>query len=597
MKFGNLNEVFENEKTIYEKIDDINKEHMLLESQKKQGKFSKLLTTLSRYGMTYTDQVLKNMQAIPADRNLQNKEDIGYHQSLYQGWDNSWTPKKEEDKSYSEKALIEKVRVLRKMATQPELEDILDILANECIVYDNDESYIATPFMDTALIQELNEKSAEEIRRCVDTSFYKLYMLLDLKRNAWSLFKRWLIDGVLAFEIVYDDLEHPKSIIGIIPIDPTIITRKVDQDGTEKWIMFKDMVGLERTLLSSQIIYVKYSERDDGVDRQSYLERLIRPFNIYRIIEQAQIIWTTTQASFKMMFTIPVAGMNKARGLQTLQSAMNRYKEEITFNSETGELLTNGKVNQIFNKEYWMPENENGKPEIETLVDNGPQLNDSDQLTYHLNKLYKISKIPLGRFDKDAQATWFGSDPTAVLRDEINFGRFVNRLRATWAEIILKPLRIQVSLSIPDIKNDKRILDAISLRFNTYNQFTEMMEIEIDTKRVEFIQTMHDSLTTQDAEGNDVSFFSQKFLVLKYLKMSEADLELNQKYLLEEKFKKKSGNDEEEEDTGGADEEENAPEDDMGNEDEGSAEDEKGNDLDSEMLGDVQPESSETTEK
>lgn len=597
MKFGNLNEVFDNEKTIYEKIDDINKEHMLLESQKKQGKFSKLLTTLSRYGMTYTDQVLKNMQAVPADRNLQNKEDIGYHQSLYQGWDNSWTPKKEEDKSYSEKALIEKVRVLRKMATQPELEDILDILANECIVYDNDESYIATPFMDTALIQELNEKSAEEIRRCVDTSFYKLYMLLDFKRNAWSLFKRWLIDGVLAFEIVYDDLEHPKSIIGIIPIDPTIITRKVDQDGTEKWIMFKDMVGLERTLLSSQIIYIKYSERDDGVDRQSYLERLIRPFNIYRIIEQAQIIWTTTQASFKMMFTIPVAGMNKARGLQTLQSAMNRYKEEITFNSETGELLTNGKVNQIFNKEYWMPENENGKPEIETLVDNGPQLNDSDQLTYHLNKLYKISKIPLGRFDKDAQATWFGSDPTAVLRDEINFGRFVNRLRATWSEIILKPLRIQVSLSIPDIKNDKRILDAISLRFNTYNQFTEMMEIEIDTKRVEFIQTMHDSLTTQDAEGNDVSFFSQKFLVLKYLKMSEADLELNEKYLLEEKFKKKSGNNEEEEDTTGADEEENVPEDDMGNEDEGSVEDEKGNDLDSEMLGDVQPESSETTEK
>lgn len=597
MKFGNLNEVFDNEKTIYEKIDDINKEHMLLESQKKQGKFSKLLTTLSRYGMTYTDQVLKNMQAVPADRNLQNKEDIGYHQSLYQGWDNSWTPKKEEDKSYSEKALIEKVRVLRKMATQPELEDILDILANECIVYDNDESYIATPFMDTALIQELNEKSAEEIRSCVDTSFYKLYMLLDFKRNAWSLFKRWLIDGVLAFEIVYDDLEHPKSIIGIIPIDPTIITRKVDQDGTEKWIMFKDMVGLERTLLSSQIIYIKYSERDDGVDKQSYLERLIRPFNIYRIIEQAQIIWTTTQASFKMMFTIPVAGMNKARGLQTLQSAMNRYKEEITFNSETGELLTNGKVNQIFNKEYWMPENENGKPEIETLVDNGPQLNDSDQLTYHLNKLYKISKIPLGRFDKDAQATWFGSDPTAVLRDEINFGRFVNRLRATWSEIILKPLRIQVSLSIPDIKNDKRILDAISLRFNTYNQFTEMMEIEIDTKRVEFIQTMHDSLTTQDAEGNDVSFFSQKFLVLKYLKMSEADLELNEKYLLEEKFKKKSGNNEEEEDTTGADEEENAPEDDMGNEDEGSVEDEKGNDLDSEMLGDVQPESSETTEK
>ena len=588
MKFGNLNEVFENEKTIYEKIDDINKEHMLLESQKKQGKLSKLLTTLSRYGMTYTDQVLKNMQAIPADRNLQNKEDIGYHQSLYQGWDNSWTPKKEEDKSYSEKALIEKVRVLRKMATQPELEDILDILANECIVYDNDESYIATPFMDTALIQELNEKSAEEIRRCVDTSFYKLYMLLDLKRNAWSLFKRWLIDGVLAFEIVYDDLEHPKSIIGIIPIDPTIITRKVDQDGTEKWIMFKDMVGLERTLLSSQIIYVKYSERDDGVDRQSYLERLIRPFNIYRIIEQAQIIWTTTQASFKMMFTIPVAGMNKARGLQTLQSAMNRYKEEITFNSETGELLTNGKVNQIFNKEYWMPENENGKPEIETLVDQGPSLNDSEQLKYYLSKLYKMSKIPESRFDKENAAAWFGTDPTQTLRDEINFGRFVDRLRNVFSMVIIKPIQIQVALSIPEMKNDKRVLDAIIFRYNSYNQFTEMMDLEVTNKRLETIGMLKDTFTTTDAEGNEDSYFSMRFLLERYLKMSDADFEYNQKCKWLEKQEKGDAESEEEENG-----EEEMAGIDSGSEDAGMEDDGSGDaGGDSEMMGDVQPDNS-----
>lgn len=123
--------------------------------------------------------------------------------------------------------------------------------------------------------------------------------------------QRWLIDGVIAYEIVYDNIENPHTIIGIIPIDPATITRVID-NGIQYWVQFKDVIGQERIMLDSQVIYIKYE--DSGViDRQSYLERLIRPFNIYRIIEQAQLIWTVTQASFKTMFTIPVAGMNRAK--------------------------------------------------------------------------------------------------------------------------------------------------------------------------------------------------------------------------------------------------------------------------------------------
>ena len=479
---------------------------------------------------------------------------------------------------------------------QPELEDILDIMANECIVYDDNESYICTPFLDTALIQELNEKSAEEINASVESSFYKLYMLLDWKRNAWNEFKRYLIEGVLAYEIVYDNLESPKSVTGIVSIDPATLT-KVIEEGTTYWIQFKGVQGRERKLLDSQVIYIKYE--DTGVsERQSYLQRLIRPFNLYRIVEQAQVIWTVTQSSFKTMFTIPVAGMNKAKGMQTLNQAMNRYKEDISFNTETGELMVNGKMNLPFNKEYWMPENENGTPTIETIVDGGPMLNDSDQLKYFEDKLFKMSKIPSSRFDKDAQSTWFGSDPTQQLREEINFGRFVTRLRNTFAEMILKPLRIQLSLSIPDIKNDKRILDAVSLRWNSYNQFEEMANIEIMSKRVEFIGTMKDSLTVTNEEGEEEPYLCPKFLIIRYLKMSEADLELNEKYKMEEKLAKMKGEDNGEDDT------ENNDEDELGGDEEGKGEDkgeggesdEGTGDIDDEMLGDVQPESTETTQ-
>ena len=592
MIFGNLSDVLSGDQSITEAVQqNFNQSY---DSIQKPGQISKILRTLSHYGMNYSDKVYKNMIAIPADKALQPKDPL-IQQSLYgtAGYMNNWKIKQEEDKPFNEKTLDQKREILRKLAMQPELEDILDIMANECIVYDDNESYICTPFLDTALIQELNEKSAEEINASMESSFYKLYLLLDWKRNAWNDFKRYLIEGVLAYEITYDSLESPKSITGIVPIDPATLTRVIEE-GTMYWVQFKGVQGRERQLLDSQVIYIKYE--DTGVsDRQSYLQRLIRPFNLYRIVEQAQVIWTVTQSSFKTMFTIPVAGMNRAKGLQTLNMAMNRYKEDISFNTETGELMVNGKMNLPFNKEYWMPENENGTPTIETVVDNGPMLNDSDQLKYFEDKLFKMSKIPSSRFDKDAQSTWFGSDPTQQLREEINFGRFVARLRNTFAEMLLKPLRIQLTLSIPDIKNDKRILDAVSLRWNSYNQFEEMANIEIMSKRVEFIGTMKDSLTVTNEEGEEEPYLCPKFLIIRYLKMSEADLELNEKYKMEEKLAKMKEEDNGEDETENNDEEETGDEEGKG-EDNGGGESDEGSDIDDEMLGDVQPESTETTQ-
>lgn len=588
MIFGNLEKALENEQSINEAVKQ-NFDQSYQNIMKKPTAWSKILTSLSHYGMNYSDQVYKNMVAFPADKTIQPKDDVALQQVLMGSSMNNWKVKPEEDKSFAEKTLEQKRDVLRKMAMQPELEDILDIMSNESIVYDDDESYICTPFLDTGLIQDLNEKSAEEIRNAMDVAFYKIYLLLEWKKFAWDEYKRYLIDGVIAYEIVYDNLENPKSIIGIVDIDPATLTKKV-KDGITYWIQFEGKMGFERQLLDSQVIYIKYE--DSGVStRQSYLERLIRPFNLYRIVEQAQVIWTVTQASFKTMFTIPVGAQNRTKGMQTLANTMNRYKEDINFNVETGELKVNGKMNMPFNKEYWLPENENGRPSIETLVDNGPMLNDSDQIKYFESKLWKMSKIPQNRFDKDSQTTWFGNDPTQALRDEINFSRFVIRLRNTFAEILLKPLRIQLTLSVPDIKNDKRILDSISLRWNSYNLFEEMMNIEVMTKRIEFIGTMKDSLSTTDAEGNEEPFFSLKFLVMKYLKMSDADLELNEKMKLEEKLAKAEGGEQEEE---GAGDEETESED--TGEDTGGGESEGGGDIDDEMLGDVQPESSETTQ-
>lgn len=565
-------------------------------SYKKPGKIASILNTLSQYGMSYDDQVYKNMKAIPADKLLQPKDDNMVLQSMYSNM--NWKIKPEEEKTFQEKTLEQKRDILRKLAAQPEIEDILDVMADECVVYDDEEVYICKPYIDNAVIQDLNENALEEIRSAVDTIFYRIYLLTDWRNNAWNDFRRWLVDGDVSYEIVYDDIENPKNIIGIIDIDPATLTRVVE-NGTTYWVQFKGVLGKERRLLDAQVIYIKYE--DSGVvERQSYLERLIRPFNVYRIVEQAQIIWTVTQSSFKTIFTIPVQGMSRARGLQTLNAAMNRYKEDISFNGDTGELKVNGKMMLPFTREYFMPENENGKPEMETLTDQGPSLMDSEQLKWFESKLYKMSKIPESRFDRENPSTWFGSDPSQQLRDEIKFSRFTTRLQHIFAEILLKPIRIQLALQIPDIKNDKRILNSVGLHFNSYNQFVELMEEQIDMTRMEHIQSLRDTFMTTDEEGNEEHYFSDEFLLVKYLKMSDADLELNAKYKAKERALKKKAkeNEENSEENGGENTDELDKElgiDNGGENTEETPEEENNNEIDSEMNGDVQPESEETT--
>lgn len=501
---------------------------------KPKGKrtIAKFFSEMSRFGMHYEDQVIANMRAIPADKSLLPKDFQLQNQDLFTMAAANWKQKSNADKNIFEKDLPQKREALRKLAVQPELEDILDTMSNECIVYDSDYTYFCEPFIEAQELRDLKVKVRKQLKDDLSKHFRIFYKMLGWKYRGWDDFKRWLIEGNLAWEIVWDSLEKPKKIIGLVPIDPATLTKKFDNNKWY-WVQYKGMNGKERTLLDSQVIYISYQDTN-AISRQSYLERLIRPFNIYRIIEQAQLIWTITNASFKMRFTIPVKGMNRQTGMMTLNMAMNQYKEDIKFQQETGELSINGQTNLPFNKEYWLPESDSGSPQIETLGGEGPELADNDQMKFFKNQLYKISKIPLSRFDQESGETWFGADATSVARVEIDFSRFVIRLRNIFSQVMIKPLQLQLAADHPELLENKEILEAISIQFKSYNTFEELMEMELMQKRVDFIQSMKESMVDMDVEGNEIKFFSSKFLVEKYLKLSPQDISLNDKYKKEE---------------------------------------------------------------
>lgn len=504
-----------------------------IDKKKKSKKtIAKFFSNMSRFGMTYDEKVIDNMRAIPADKNLLPKDASMVQQEMFSMLSNNWKVKDNRDKNFFEKDFALKRETLRNIAVQPEIEDILDTMCNECIVYDAKYTYCMEPFIDAQDLNELDKKKRDDITNSMDRAFKRIYKMLEWRTRAWDDFKRFLVEGILAWEIVYDSLEKPTQIIGLVPLDPATLTKKFENNKWY-WVQFKGVNGKERKLLDNQIVYIQYQETN-SINRLSYLERLIRPFNIYRIIEQAQIIWTVTNAQYKMKFTIPIKNMSRAMGSQTLMSAMNRYKEDIKFISDTGELTINGQVNMPFNKEYWMPEGDNGTPEIETIGGEGPELNDNDQLKYFKNQLYKISKIPLSRFDQESGTEWFGTDATSYARTEIDFARFVNRLRNIFVQIIIKPVQLQMALDVPELQDNRPFLNALQMEWKSYNLFEEMMEIELMQKRVEFIQDMKDGLVDMDEEGNEIKFWSSKFLVQKYLHLSDADLKLNDKLKKEE---------------------------------------------------------------
>ena len=161
--------------------------------EKKKRTIARFFSDMSRFGMTYDDDVIANMRAIPADKDLLPKPFQLQNQDLFTMAANNWKVKAIQDKNLFEKDLAQKREALRKLAIQPELEDILDTMANECIVYDSDFTYFAEPFIETQELKDIKPAMRKKINLAMEKHFRRLYKMLNWKYRAWDDFKRFFI--------------------------------------------------------------------------------------------------------------------------------------------------------------------------------------------------------------------------------------------------------------------------------------------------------------------------------------------------------------------------------------------------------------------
>jgi len=481
----------------------------------------RILKDLSNLGMAYDDMILRNSRAVGFTENQMgytmnpmgaDNEDIWSAFSALSLTDTSL----KKNISFFDKDYEKKRDQLRTFAVQDEIEEILDTLCDEAVVFDESNYMAYASFhgqISSAIDDEIND---------VYNNIYQYFGFMDAIAP-WNYFRKFIIDGFLAFEIVYNDKQT--EIIGFKELDPISLMPAVDPEtGKKMWIQYSGQGAKERNLWDSQIIYISYSQVNSP-QRISYVERLIRSFNLLRIMENTRIIWAVSNASFKTKFIIPVGGKSKTRAKQSLSSLMTNYREVVDFNYDTGEISTNGKPMIPFNKEYWLPSKDGESPEIETIGGDGPDLGDTESLKYFADRLKIASKIPFSRFEQDGA---YDMEASGALRDEIKFSKFIDRLRSIFQEILVKPMYLQMILNHPELKDDVYFKSHLGLDFVKDNVFEEMKEMELATKRVDFIGNMKTQLSNMDPETMaEIPYFNLGWLIKRYGGFTREDLKAN----------------------------------------------------------------------
>jgi len=489
--------------------------------------FKKALDGLKRigsFGMYYGDMVVKNSQSVGVTEAMfLQKGGIEDENFLYSLRKSDTTSKQYIayfDKDYKSKRLY-----LGQFSMNPEIEYILDTLCDECIVYDQMNFFAGLYNSDIEGIGPEKEKKLHD-------RFNEIYTLFGFNQDiaAWHYFRRFLVEGILAFEIIFDD--KGKNIIGFKELDPSSLLPSTEKqpDGSfvEVYIQYPDNPQMTRKLYDSQIIYLSYA-KGNTTSRVSYVERLIRSFNLLRIMEHTRIIWNVMNSCYRLTMTVPIGTKSPQKAKQRLGELMSIYKEDIRLNSDSGELSINGRPNLQFFKNYLMPKTPLGTPDIKPLSSSGDAaaFTDVKALAFFSDKLKLDSKIPYTRFDRDDKGTsgTYSGNAEGLDQEEIRFFKFVTRLRSIFQDILVKPVWVQFCLDYPEHQKDWLIKGQLGLDYNKDNDFAENQYKSLLASRKDQVAKIAGLI---DSDGNP--YFSLNFAIDRWLSMTDEDKALNLKF-------------------------------------------------------------------
>lgn len=517
-------------------------------SDKIDGTIEKNLLNLSSIGVKYNSSTIRHMRGIGVTQQNDNNNNsplfgLSNNDNNNQNYFNTAIAGQNDYIAFFDKTYEQRREFLRKFAMQGEIDFITDTIADDTIIYD-ESGYFAYPDVKQLAARLKPEKGKfiiDEINECYRQVYNAFHF--NESHDAWAYFKKFLVDGTLAFEIVYDNDKKTNKATGIktfqeldtTTLEPAII---LDPQGNEVkvWYQNKGDKNNEKIIPESNLIYITWTKANH-ISRISYVERLVRSFNMLRTLENSRVIWNLQNAQKRIKFVIPIGTQNEAKARMRLDMLKNEYREDVLIDDLSGEIVVNGQPKFSFAKTFFFPSNESGSTEISEIDVAGHDLSNTDQLKFFWQMFVLESKVPMSRFSNIYGSNGEGSGDgirgvDVISREEYTFSLFIKRCRNIYQELVIKPTWMLFCIKHPEFATNEILKSLLGLEFVEENLFT----LEKERKIAEAGASTVSSLSgIQNADGTP--FFSVRFLCEKFLGLTEDDYKLNAKYLEEEKKK------------------------------------------------------------
>jgi hypothetical protein len=385
----------------------------------------------------------------------------------------------------------------RDVAEQAECDAAIDDIVSEAIVSDENSAPV------DIVMDDLDQP--DKIKKMIREEFNHVLALLNMNWYGHDIFRRWYVDGRLYFHKIIDNKNPKNGLIDLRPIDATKI-RKVkelikDKDprtgaevvvGTEEYYVYeKDgmggngVTGTGLKITKDAICHVTSGMFDPSRTQiRSYLHKAVKTVNQLRMLEDSLVIYRLARAPERRIFYIDVGNLPKGKAEQYLQGIMNRYRNKMVYDANSGEMKDDKKHMSML-EDFWLPRREGGRgTEISTLP-GGENLGQIDDIIYFQRKLYKSLNVPVSRLDPEQQAMVSLGRSSETTRDELKFQRFIDRLRKKFSALFIDLLRTQLVLKgIVTEEEWKDIRQDIAIDFLKDSHFSELKDAEILRERI-----------------------------------------------------------------------------------------------------------------
>jgi hypothetical protein len=412
----------------------------------------------------------------------------------------------------------ELIRRYRCMAMHPEVDSAIEEIVNEAIVSDTKDTPVS--------IDLTNLDISEKIKVIMREEFSYILHLLDFNNNAHEIFRKWYTDGRLFYHKVIDLNKPERGITDLRSIDalkikpvreykrnaqisPVLAQTYSSMDAqafgqaaqafpanieeyflyNKRGINYMGMGGFAGNMANQgtvkiakdSIAYVT-SGMQNGNNGQvlSYLDKAFKSLNQLRWMEDAIVIYRMARAPERRIFYIDVGNLPKHKAESYLRDVMARYRTKITYDQSTGEIKDEKKVMSML-EDYFLPRREGGRGTEVSTLPGGQNLGELADLDYFKDKLYKSLNVPPSRLGEDGSGggVQIGQSDD-IMRDEVNFSKFVGRMRKKFSLLFTDILKTQLVLKgVTSPKEFDSMKEHIQFDFKYDNHFAELRTLNI----------------------------------------------------------------------------------------------------------------------